>query len=311
MALIDETGNRYGRLTVLYRDETKVRGRGNSVYWVCQCDCGNIKSVAAQNLRTGDIQSCGCLQKELSSKRTLKDLTGQRFGRLMVLHRDETKPKGHGHKAYWICQCDCGNIVSVVGTNLRNGMTQSCGCLQRERTHNVQFNDISGQQFGFLVPLYPLKEKKWKKTIWHCKCLNCGGEIDVIHSYLTSGDVKSCGCLKSSYGEAKIKQLLEEHDINFIKEYSFEDCKSKQGVKLRFDFAIFKDTKLYCLIEFQGGHHNKSVEWFGGEEAFKLTQERDNIKREYCRQHNIELIEIPYEDKDILDWEYLREKCNL
>lgn len=314
MPLKDLTGQRFERLTVLYRDETKPKGRGKAVYWVCQCDCGNVTSVSRVNLMNGSIKSCGCLKKEFYDKRakeTLKDLTGQRFGRLVVLHRDEAKPKGHGHKAYWICQCDCGNIVSVVGTHLRSGMTQSCGCLQKERTSEASLVDLTGQQFGFLIPLYKLDEKKWGKTIWHCKCLNCGGETDVIHSYLTNGDTKSCGCIKRSYGEEKISSILTENNIDFKTEYSFDDCLSLQGVKLRFDFAIFRNQQLYCLLEFQGSQHTKPVEWFGGEENLKLTQERDNIKKEYCKMNNIPLIEIWYEDKNKLNWEYLKEKCNL
>lgn len=239
------------------------------------------------------------------------DMTGQRFGQLTVLYRDETKPRGHGHRAYWVCKCDCGNIKSIEGYHLRSGATKSCGCLQRKRSHEANFQDIAGQRFGFLVPLYPTGEKKWKKTIWHCKCLNCGNEVDVIHSYLTSGETKSCGCLKSSYGETQINQLLTDHHINFIREYSFEDCKSKQGIKLRFDFAIFMDTNIKCLIEFQGMQHEHAVEWFGGEEAFKASQERDDIKRQYCKKNNIPLIEIPYSDRDKIDWNYLKEKCNL
>lgn len=238
----------------------------------------------------------------------LIDLTGQKFGRLTVLHRDESKPKG---TVYWVCQCECGTIKSISTQTLRNGGCQSCGCLQRERTSEAGLVDLTGQQFGFLVPLYRLEEKKWGKSIWHCKCLNCGGETDVIHSNLTTGDVKSCGCIRRSYGEEKINSILIENNIDFKKEYTFDDCLSQQGVRLRFDFAIFKNQQLYCLIEFQGDQHSKSVEWFGGEEALKLTKERDNIKREYCKKHNIKLIEILYEDKDKLSWEYLKEKCNL
>ena len=66
----------------------------------------------------------------------LIDITGQRFGRLVVLHRDESKPKGHGHKAYWICKCDCGNIKSIKGESLRRGLTKSCGCLQNNCSTN-------------------------------------------------------------------------------------------------------------------------------------------------------------------------------
>lgn len=311
MAFKDETGKRYGRLTVLHRDESKPSGHGYKVWWICKCDCGNIKSIKGENLRKGITQSCGCLKKEQSSQNTLKDMTGQRYGRLTVLHRDESKPKGHGCKAYWVCQCDCGNIKSIIGDHLRDGSTKSCGCLQKERASEANFQDISGQQFGFLIPLYPTGEKKWKKIIWHCKCTNCGGTTDVIHSYLTTGDVISCGCIKRSYGEAKIKEILENNNINFKQEYSFNDCKSNQGVKLRFDFAIFQNNNLFCLVEFQGPQHDKPSNLFGGEEGFKLTQERDDIKRNYCAIHDIPLIEIPYKDKDKLNWEYLKEKCNL
>lgn len=240
----------------------------------------------------------------------LKDETGNRYGRLTVLYRDESKPKGHGHKAWWICKCDCGNIKSIKGENLRRGLTQSCGCLQKEALSKIRFNDISGQQFGFLVPLYPIGQKDGT-TIWHCKCLNCGGTKDVVGSYLTTGRTYSCGCISSSYGELKIKQLLEDHNINFIQQYSFEDCISNKNYKLRFDFAIFKNHNLHCLLEFQGIQHYQPSDKFDDHESLKERQERDNIKRQYCKDNDIFLVEISYIDKDKLDWSFLKEKCNL
>lgn len=61
------------------------------------------------------------------------DLTGQRFGRLVVEKRGKTKVRKNGGTiVYWICHCDCGNIVEVVGGDLKRGCTQSCGCLARE-----------------------------------------------------------------------------------------------------------------------------------------------------------------------------------
>ena len=59
----------------------------------------------------------------------LKDLTGQRFGRLVVLAPSVRKVGNHH---YWECQCDCGNKVMVIGNNLRHGTTRSCGCLRAE-----------------------------------------------------------------------------------------------------------------------------------------------------------------------------------
>lgn len=242
----------------------------------------------------------------------LKDITGQRFGRLTVLYRDNSKPKGHGQKAWWICKCDCGNIKSVKGENLRRGLTKSCGCLHKETMRKLLFEDLTGQQFGFLMPLYITGEQdRYGSYIWHCKCLNCGNFKDVSASYLKQGSTKSCGCVSSSYGETMIKQILKEHNIPFIKEYSFDDCKSLKNYKLRFDFAIFKNSNLYCLVEFQGKQHYKDIKIKGSEESLEERQQRDNIKREYCKKNNIKLIEIPYTDKEKLSWAYLKEKCNL
>ena len=62
------------------------------------------------------------------------DMTGQKFNRLTVLSREPNDKHG---KAMWLCRCDCGNLLVVCGCNIRNNHTQSCGCLQRERTSEV------------------------------------------------------------------------------------------------------------------------------------------------------------------------------
>lgn len=59
---------------------------------------------------------------------TLIDLTGKCFGRLKVIRRDTYDAK----EPYWVCSCLCGNIVSVSGSRLRQGLTKSCGCLREE-----------------------------------------------------------------------------------------------------------------------------------------------------------------------------------
>lgn len=63
------------------------------------------------------------------------DLTNQKFGRLKVVGRDgyHIYPSGK-RRAKWLCQCDCGNLVSVVTSDLKNAHTQSCGCLRKETT---------------------------------------------------------------------------------------------------------------------------------------------------------------------------------
>lgn len=61
---------------------------------------------------------------------TIIDITGQRFGRLVVIRRDGER----FGQVLWHCQCDCGSTKAIVGNTLRRGLAQSCGCLQKERT---------------------------------------------------------------------------------------------------------------------------------------------------------------------------------
>ena len=67
-------------------------------------------------------------------KKTAIDLTGQRFGRLVVLSRG--KNSAH-NAAQWICRCDCGNTVLVNSNNLRTNHTTSCGCKRAETTSKI------------------------------------------------------------------------------------------------------------------------------------------------------------------------------
>lgn len=63
-----------------------------------------------------------------------KDLTGKRFGRLVVVKRVGSNKKGN---SIWECHCDCGNISNVVGYSLTDGKSRSCGCLQKEAVANM------------------------------------------------------------------------------------------------------------------------------------------------------------------------------
>ena len=67
---IDETGNRYGRLTVLQPIEKL--GPNNRLVWLCKCDCGTQKEIIGKNLRSGNTKSCGCLIVQLRKKYYMK-----------------------------------------------------------------------------------------------------------------------------------------------------------------------------------------------------------------------------------------------
>lgn len=127
----DLTGMRFGRLTVLRRGEDKVAQSGrHEKRWVCKCDCGNEALIQGSNLKNGHTKSCGCAKSEVL-KQIKNDLTGQRFGRLVVIGPDGKSE--NGHTTLWKCICDCGAEVTVRGTNLKSGATQSCGCYEHDR----------------------------------------------------------------------------------------------------------------------------------------------------------------------------------
>jgi hypothetical protein len=70
----------------------------------------------------------------------VKDLTGQRFGRLVV-----TAWAGRRHEcgaSMWICRCDCGKCTTVLGRSLQNKRTQSCGCLRKEKLRARRLNAV-------------------------------------------------------------------------------------------------------------------------------------------------------------------------
>lgn len=153
-------GLKFGRLTVIERAENSSSGQAR---WVCQCDCGKIKTVLGTHLRTGKIVSCGCYSQEQASKAFLRDLTGQKFGKLTALERI---PGNRNHSVYWKCQCDCGSIVEVASSALTSGHTKSCGCLLSQgeelisvmlQNYNIPFCKAYYFSDCYLLPSHPLK----------------------------------------------------------------------------------------------------------------------------------------------------------
>jgi hypothetical protein len=58
--MIDETGNRYGKLLVICHDGSRFEGRASRANWYCECDCGEYATVTGAHLREGSVVSCGC-----------------------------------------------------------------------------------------------------------------------------------------------------------------------------------------------------------------------------------------------------------
>lgn len=285
----NEIGNLYGKLTVLER-AVKPEGRPKGAYWLCQCECGNQKVVRGADLRAGSVNSCGCLLGKHSIKKEL----GNKYGRLTVIAESDVREFG---SVCWVCVCECGNEVIVAGDSLRSGQTQSCGCLAADKSRESNFVDRTNERYNKLIALYidEEKTKQFKHGIyWKCKC-DCGNYTTVLGTSLQLGLVKSCGCIKKSYGEELIEEILQKNNISYKKEYTFPDLHGENNTALRFDFAIFNSKQeLIQLIEYDGEQHFKQIEHWGGKLGLQHRQENDKKKNEYCKQHNIKLTRIPY-----------------
>ena len=228
-----------------------------------------------------------------------RDITGQYFGFLEALEIDWEMTNKY-HIRYWKCLChNCkeNNIVSVRLGNLTSGVIKSCGCLAKGALRE----DLTGNVYGYLKVIkldQELSNRRspngQKRTHWWCQCLRCHRPdlISVAASHLKSGHTTTCGCGRNSnfsVAEDKIEKILIKHNIDYKREYSFDDLRGTTG-KLRFDFAVFKDNKIKCLIEYNGIQHYIAKERFGGEEGLIKQQKRDNKKVEYCKQYNIPLL---------------------
>lgn len=200
-------------------------------------------------------------------------------------------------KVIWECECDCGNKCEVLSTNLTSGRTKSCGCKQYDlvakhyREKCPQPGDVINGTIVIDIE-YRKDSRGFNECYLLCECKFCGKHMWVRSTSLKGGNTKSCGCIKNSYGESIIEQILKNANIKYSREKTFKDCFfSDSHVKCRFDFYV--DDRY--LIEFDGQQHYKanSDGWFT-EDVVDKIRARDEYKSMWCKKNNIPLIRIPF-----------------
>lgn len=225
------------------------------------------------------------MEKQIRKSKPRVDLTDKLFGRL--------KPIYYIKGGKWHCQCQCENKteLDVDTRNLNNGHTQSCGCLQKEKaSKNVK--DMSNYENENIKVLERDGSDNQGVALWKCICKHCGNSFTTRGSSIRNYDTKSCGCVHS-LNEKKITKILLDNNIEFATQYTFNDLKGINGGSLRFDFAIFKNGKLSHLIEYNGLQHYEKPQGAWGREYNNLIL-NDNKKIQYCKENNIELRIIKY-----------------
>jgi len=175
----------------------------------------------------------------------------------------EQTPDNHIHKKYGCSKCN----GKFKNTNEFINIS--------EKSHDKKYN-------------YSLVDYKNGKTKVKIICPIHGVFEQTPEKHLIGQGCPKCN---NSHGENEIEKILNNKNILFETQKKFKNCKDKYY--LPFDFYL---PEYNLCIEFDGIQHFKPIDYFGGEEKFKLQQKRDSIKNIYCKENNINLLRIKYNE---------------
>lgn len=257
MKLIDLTGKKFGRLTILSRAKTeKIKP-----YWNAICECGKETLCSGLDLRSGDKKSCGCLRQELLRI----DIIGKKFGKLTVKKIGESRGKSTAE--FWLCKCECGNDHTVSSQHLRLGQVKSCGCWF-EKPEQVLLDEAKDRFFqniektatcwiwkgvkidgyGIMFHKKPVKSHRFSFEIHKGKidknkliCHHCDNPSCVNPEHLYQGTPKDNS--QDAYSRNRMV-VGEKHHYSKLKENQVKyilDCEER-GIDLANKFNVSEDT---------------------------------------------------------------------
>ena len=210
------------------------------------------------------------------------DITGQRFGKLVVLKEVEPyrDSKGNIKTSKWLCKCDCGNETIAYKNCLCSGDKLSCGCLVKNKKIN-----LTGKQFGSLIVVKEA-ERRNNHRRWFCKC-SCGKYVIKVQEDLLDGSSYSCGCLykKGKHGKRNtrlykiwdsMKQRCNNENHTRYKNYGGRGIKvcdewnnKNDGFINFYNWAIqngYKDNLTIDRIDVNGNYCPENCQWITNQE---------------------------------------------
>lgn len=180
--------------------------------------------------------------------RRFDNLIGQKFGRLEVLSRDDDSISASGrHRVRWLCQCDCGNTVSVLSDNLKRGKTTSCGCFRVENTKRIKstHGDTQSRLYG----------------IWCAMKSRCTNENNAAYKDYGGRGITVCDEWMHNYDAFKSWAIGNGYSDNLTidridndESYSPSNCRWVDGV------AQANNRRSNRLLTLNGETHNVT-EW--------------------------------------------------
>jgi len=257
MKLIDLTGEKFGRLTILSRAKIdKIKPHWNAI-----CECGKETLCSGLDLRNGDKKSCGCLRKDILRI----DIVGKRFGKLTV--QKIGKSRGKSTAEFWLCKCDCGNEHTVSSQHLRLGQVKSCGCWF-EKSDEILLQEAKDRFFNYIEKLEncwiwkgvkikgygimfhkkPVKAHRFSYEIHKGKieknkiiCHTCDNPSCINPDHLYQGTPED-----NSHDAYNRNRMVvgEKHHYSKLKEYQVKYILScnERGIDLAKKFSVSEDT---------------------------------------------------------------------
>jgi hypothetical protein len=267
-----------------------------------------------------------CVEIPKKRNRTIPttDWIGKRFANgweiIRKISKEEEIEMGMGtHNAHFECYNHiCGVTTCIEKTTLNTYLTEprdvlfncrKCNpetCKYKDKVRKQVGRDAViadrsktikvGDKFGAFVVTKILSSTEFggHQSRAIIRCSICGAERECLYHHLMNFNV-ACECFKShSSGEILVKNYLDNHRYDYKTEYVFDELRGTGGGFLRYDFAIFKNGELKCLVEYDGEQHFQEAGTYFNERG--QVQVHDNIKNQYALTHQIPLLRIPYTD---------------
>ena len=181
----------------------------------------------------------------------------------------------------------CNNTYMVTSNDILNGHRGCPFCAgNQKKTTDIFKNevyDLVKDEYTILGEYITARDKI---SVKHNKC-------NTVYDVTPDNFLRGCRCPKCSKSklENKTEEFLKNNNINYNTWKTYQDLVGVNNNLLSYDFYL---PDYNMLVECQGIQHEQPVNFFGGEEQFKIQKEHDKRKKEYSKSHNIELLEIWY-----------------
>lgn len=228
-------------------------------------------------------------------------MIGKKYNMLTVVKRvdDYISPSGKQTFRQYLCKCDCGKTVIVLGASLRANHTKSCGCLQKRP--KIDDSVMLNKKFGKLTVIKRMESHKIPSGSvydkWYCIC-DCGNHTVSFGRNLRNGHNQSCGCERvrkqklsgfESKAEKWTREFFDTNKIDYEYQKTFPNLFGKNNGLLSYDFYI-PDRNV--LLELHGLQHYEPVKWFGGEKTFEIQTYHDELKYNYAKNNGYILVAL-------------------